>query len=201
MTSRRLCALALAAPPVAACGDAGESTGAGVSVGQVTSTDGAEVTTTQVTVPPSTSTTVLAGTEQSGETADDDFCTDYGSSNVVDQDLSLVDPKIDELLAEGVAQLDDLRSRAPTEIAADVDTVYDGMVLMEDIFARHDYDMTAIPEDERNSSRTRTLPPPHSGSPTTAVWASESARIELAPRSASACLGWSVLSRSVRILR
>lgn len=133
---------------VAACGDSGESTGTDTSEEQVTSTDGADVTTTQMAEPPSTSTTVPASTEQSGGTADDEFCTGYANSNAVDQDLSLVDPKIDELLAEGVAQLDDLRSRAPTEIAADVDTVYDGMVLMEEIFARHDYDMTAIPEDE-----------------------------------------------------
>jgi hypothetical protein len=133
---------------VAACGDAGESTGTDISVGQITSTDGAEVTTTQMPVPSSTSTTLPASTEQSGETADNEFCTSYAGSNVVDQDLSLVDPKIDELLAEGVAQLDALRSRAPTEIATDVDTVYEGMVLMENIFARHDYDMTAIPDDE-----------------------------------------------------
>jgi hypothetical protein len=133
---------------IAGCGDSGGSTETEVSEGRVTTTGVAGATTTQAAERPSTSTTSPATKAPSAESADDGFCPTYANANVVDEDLSLVDPKIDELLAEGVAQLDDLRSRAPTEIAADVDTVYDGMVLMEDIFARHDYDMTAIPEDE-----------------------------------------------------
>lgn len=144
MTLRRGLTLVVTLMLVAACaGSDGAGSNDSSDAGTTTTTGGAEATTTEMSVV-STSTTSSAA--QSGR--DSDFCNDYSEANVVDENLSLLDPQIDELLAEAVAQLDDLRSRAPAEIEGDVEATYDGMVLMEETFARHDYDMTAIPEDE-----------------------------------------------------
>lgn len=77
-----------------------------------------------------------------------DFCDDLAASLVMDGQLDFADPDIDRLLAQAIDEFDGLRSRAPSEIAEDVDTLYEGVVLLEDIFSVHGYDVDAIPDDE-----------------------------------------------------
>lgn len=77
-----------------------------------------------------------------------DFCADIAASIAMDDDVSLTDPEIERILAQAISEMDSLRSRAPGGIAADVNTLYQSVILMDDILSGYGYDMTAVPEDE-----------------------------------------------------
>lgn len=78
--------------------------------------------------------------------AGSEFCDDFAESIVVG--LSLSDPQIDSLLLQAMAELEILRSNAPDEIASDLITVSQGVLILDEILAGHGYDLSAVPEDE-----------------------------------------------------
>lgn len=77
-----------------------------------------------------------------------DFCDDIAASIALDEDLSLTDPNLQLLLAEAISEMDAFRSLAPGDIAADVATLHEALIRMDDLLSRYGYDMTAVPEDE-----------------------------------------------------
>lgn len=66
----------------------------------------------------------------------------------MDDDLQLTDSEFALALAQAIAEMNDLRSRAPGEIAAAVNTLYEALILTDHLLSDHGYDRTVVPDDE-----------------------------------------------------
>lgn len=77
-----------------------------------------------------------------------DFCGEVAESVAMDESISLSDPDIEQILSQSIAEFDGFRAEAPAGIAPDVETLYQTLVVIDEILAAEGYDFNAVPEDE-----------------------------------------------------
>lgn len=76
------------------------------------------------------------------------FCDAVDNAIALDDDLSLNDPDLDQLLPAAVSELDAMREIAPEELRSDVDILYDATVRMNEVIGSYGYDASAVPDQE-----------------------------------------------------